>query len=315
MKMVEEKTKSRGLGRGLSALFEDDEDFAPGGDVLETIENNTSGRITVGVEQLYPGASQPRAKFDEEALTQLAESISTHGLLSPLLVRADRAVPDRYEIIAGERRWRAAQKAQLHEVPVIILDIDDQEALEIALVENLQREDLSPIEEAKGYQRLIDEYGHSQQKLAEILGKSRPHITNMMRLLSLPEAVLKHLEEGDLTIGHARALLPSSDSEALAAEVIREGLSVRNTEKLVAEQIGRPEKTKGSAPTKKGLQKDADTLALENDLSSILGMRVVISPSNNKASGSIKIDYKTLDQFDEICGRLTKFPKAVDQKE
>lgn len=314
--MTETKAKSRGLGRGLSALFEDDEDFAPSAEIIESSGEANAGasnRFTVGVEQLHPGDSQPRTIFDDEALAQLAESISAHGLLQPLLVRADKLTPDTYEIIAGERRWRAAQKAQLHEVPVIVLDITDEEALEIALVENLQREDLSPVEEAKGYQRLMDEYDHSQAKLGEILGKSRSHIANMVRLLGLPSTVLKHLEEGALSIGHARALLPAINPEESAADVIREGLSVRDTEKLVSQGLGRSEKTKSSGPSaKKAVYKDADILALEHDLSSILGMKLIITPSSYNDSGTVKIEYKTLDQFDEICHRLTKFPKVIE---
>jgi len=311
--MTETNTKSRGLGRGLSALFEDDEDFAPSAAIAESAEQGASNRTMLGVEQLHPGDSQPRRIFDDEALAQLAESIGTHGLLQPLLVRADKLSPDKYEIIAGERRWRAAQKAQLHEVPVIILDIGDEEALEIALVENLQREDLSPVEEARGYQRLMDEYDHSQAKLGELLGKSRSHIANMVRLLGLPPSVLDHLEHGELSIGHARALLPAKNPEEAAKHVIREGLSVRGTEKFIASDLGRPEKTKSSGPsTKKPVYKDADILALEHDLSSILGMKLLITPSNYNDSGTVKIEYKTLDQFDEICHRLTQFPKVVE---
>jgi len=312
--MTEANTKSRGLGRGLSALFEDDEGFAPSANIIETAEQGTSNRMTLGVEQLHPGDSQPRRIFDDEALAQLSESIASHGLLQPLLVRADKLVPDTYEIIAGERRWRAAQKAQLHEVPVIILDIGDEEALEIALVENLQREDLSPVEEARGYQRLMDEYDHSQAKLGELLGKSRSHIANMVRLLGLPPVVLDHLEHGDLSIGHARALLPAKNPEEAAKHVIREGLSVRDTEKLVSDDLGRPQRTKSpSSGAKKPTYKDADILALENDLSSILGMKLVITPSEDNKSGTVKIEYKTLDQFDEITHRLTKFPKVIEE--
>ena len=314
------KSKSRGLGRGLSALFEDDEDFAPistasvGEDSdQDAIDDTKSSRLFVGVEQLSPGDSQPRRVFDDEALAQLAESIRTHGLLQPLLVRAKVGEPNQYEIIAGERRWRAAQKAQLHEVPVVVLDISDKEALEIALVENLQREDLSPVEEAQGYKRLIDEYGHSQQQLGEILGKSRSHIANMMRLLALPPVVLKHLEEGDLSIGHARALIPAKNPQEYAADIIREGLSVRQTEKMISDNLGRPEKAKTSkSSNKKIIHKDADILALENDLSAILCMKLTIVSAPDNKAGTVKIEYKTLDQFDDICHRLTQFPKIVE---
>lgn len=312
--MNEANPKSRGLGRGLSALFEDDEEFEPighSGEESVTSENvSASGRIIIGVEYLTPSHAQPRTTFSEEALEQLAESIRTHGLLQPLLVRARANFPGQYEIIAGERRWRAAQKAQLHEVPALVLDISDQEAMEVALVENLQREDLSPVEEAKGYQRLMDEYGHSHEKLGQLLGKSRSHISNMTRLLALPPVVLKHLEEGDLSIGHARALLPATNPEKTAMEIIREGLNVRQTEKMVSQALGRPNKTKSSGPKAKSMMgKDADMLALENDLSSILGMKLSIAPTHND-SGIVKIEYKTLDQFDDICHRLTQFPRV-----
>lgn len=225
--MSAKPSKNRGLGRGLDALFQDESpDFMAASN--EDAPINSSRRL-MPIENLKPGASQPRQVFDDAALNQLAESIKAHGLLQPLLVRAVSGQYDKYEIIAGERRWRAAQKAQLHEVPVITLDMDDTQALEIALVENLQREDLNPVEEAQGYKRLMDEYGHTQEKLAEAVGKSRPHVANMMRLLALPDMVLHHLESGDLTMGHARALISSNDPEGLARAVISKGLNVRET--------------------------------------------------------------------------------------
>ncbi len=294
----------RGLGRGLNALFEDEENvYEPGADGA----SESSGghmRLTLGVEHLTPGKSQPRQHFDEAALQELADSIKTHGLLQPLLVRA--IGEGSYEIIAGERRWRAAQKAQIHEVPVIVLDIDDEEALEIALVENLQREDLSPIEEAKGYQRLMDEYGHTQEKLGEILGKSRSHIANMVRLLSLPQSVLGYLENGEISIGHARAILPTSEPESLAKHIIKEGLTVRQAETLAMEEQGKVKKPRSPSQT---VYKDANTVALEDDLANMLGMRVIIN-SNDKGAGTISVHYKSLDQLDEVIHRLTKIPKV-----
>lgn len=310
--------KSRGLGRGLNALFEDDEQTPAsvaaqsGGDVTPS----GKGRMTIGIEKIHPGHLQPRQIFDQEAIDQLASSIKMHGLLQPLLVRADSTKPGTYEIIAGERRWRASQKAQLHEVPVLVLDIPDVEVLEVGLVENLQREDLNPVEEAKGYKKLIEEYGHTQEKLAEMIGKSRPHIANTVRLLALPDGVLKHLEKGDLSAGHARALVSASNAQELAKQIISKGLNVRQTEALVNDSTGRVSKKKKSSDAVKislpGQKKDADTIALETDVSSFLGMRVSIDPTSNEA-GVVKIEYKTLSQLDDIVHRLTQLSKVAER--
>ncbi|MGB0720516.1 MAG: ParB/RepB/Spo0J family partition protein [Bdellovibrionales bacterium] len=296
------KPKSRGLGRGLNALFEDEENFASGFDTAESDSAPSSGRKreTVGVEQLYPGGSQPRHVFDEDALDQLADSIKQHGLLQPLLVRRASDGVHTYEIIAGERRWRAAQRAQLHEVPVIVLDLDDVQALEIALIENLQREDLNPIDEAMGYQRLMNDYGHTQEKLAEALGKSRSHIANMVRLLNLPMAVQEMVADNNLSMGHARALITAKDPAALAKIVVEQGLSVRETERLAADHGDTPKKAKSKA--KSG--KDADTIALEREVSNVIGMAVKIDSKNGK-SGKISIQFKTLDQLDDVLQRLS----------
>lgn len=294
--------KSRGLGRGLNALFEDDEEFTPpiDGGASAGSDGSSKGRMLVGIEQLQQSQLQPRKLFEEESLNELAESIKTHGLLQPIIVRKNEG-EDTYEIIAGERRWRASQKAQLHEVPVIVLELTDVEALEIALIENLQREDLNAVDEAMGYQRLMNEYQYTQEQLAEQLGKSRSHIANMVRLLNLPDVVLAYLERGDLTAGHARALVPAADPEKLAREVVAKGLSVRQTEVLAAEASGKTSKAAKSVKPKK----DVDTLALEKDLSDNLGMRVSVDSKNGKA-GKVSIAFKSLDQLDDLLKRLSQ---------
>lgn len=292
--------QKRGLGRGLNALFEDEEaDFAQG-----NVELPAEGRRrdSLGLDQLSPGPGQPRRIFHDSALSELADSIKQHGVLQPLLVRQATDNKEKYEIVAGERRWRAAQKAQLHEVPVIILDITDAEAFEIALIENLQREDLDPIDEARGYQRLIDEHDYTQEKLAEGLGKSRSHIANMTRLLHLPESVQGYLSEGKISIGHARALITAKNADDLVKEVISSNLSVRETEKLVADTQGRPQRTTKRA-AKSEPKKDVDTLALEKDLSDKIGMRVSIDSHDGK-SGKLSVSFKSLDQLDSLLQKL-----------
>lgn len=304
--------KNRGLGRGLNALFEDDEEFDIGGPDISfsaTPEEKAEpqqkrSRTSVGVEQLEPSRFQPRKIFDDTSISELAESIKNHGLLQPIVVREIAGETDRYEIIAGERRWRAAQRAQLHEVAVIIKDLTDLEALEIALIENLQREDLNPVDEAMGYQRLIKDHDYTQEKLAKQLGKSRSYIANITRLLNLPDVVLGLLERGDITSGHARALITAKNPEELAKTIVSQGLSVRDAEKLAAEAAGReaaPSASKSSAPKP---QKDVDTLALEKDLSNHIGMRVSID-SNDGQKGKVSIEFKSLDQLDDVLKRLS----------
>lgn len=294
--------KNRGLGRGLNALFEDEEEF--GADTVEDFPvvdaPVKAGGTTLGVEQLEPSRFQPRKIFDDESISELAESIKSHGLLQPIVVREDTE-NGIYEIIAGERRWRAAQKAQLHEVPVIIKEMTDLEALEIALIENLQREDLNPVDEAMGFQRLMKDYGYTQEQLAESLGKSRSYVANIVRLLNLPDLVLGYVERGDLTAGHARALVTAENPEELAKFVIEQELSVRETEKLASDNSARPQAKSSSS---KGSSKDVDTLALEKDLSDQLGMRVSIDSADGK-KGKISIEFKSLDQLDEVLKKLS----------
>lgn len=277
------------LGRGLSALLGDDStDYAE----LDRVRASK----TVPVEFLHPGRYQPRHTIDDSQIQDLAQSVREKGILQPILVRRHPDEANAFEIIAGERRWRAAQLAQIHEVPVVIKELDDREALEIALVENLQRQDLSPLEEAEGYRRLMDEFAHSQEALGKALGKSRSHVANMMRLLGLPGEVKALLDGGDLTAGHARALLNADKPVALARRVVRRGLNVRQTEALAK---GAREKKKGaSAPAK-----DTDTLALERDISALLGLRAEIRFRDGK--GTLTLHYESLEQLDDILSRLT----------
>jgi ParB family transcriptional regulator, chromosome partitioning protein len=321
------ETKKRGLGRGLDALFQDvrkeEESFAPrargdetpvrradeiAANPYETKSMAPQPGVNIQrrlpVERLTPGKYQPRRFFEDAALVQLSESIAAHGVLQPLLVRP--LATGMYEIIAGERRWRAAQKAQVHEVPVVIQDLDDQQALEIALVENLQREDLTALEEAEGYQRLIDDFGHTQEALARQLGKSRSHVANMLRLLKLPAAVKQMIQQGTLSAGHARALIGAENAEELASIIVRRALSVRGTEALArrtAEAAGKGKPgTKSAAKKKTFGQKDVDVLALESLMGNKLGMKVTID--SDGPAGTLSIDYKSLDQLDDLLARL-----------
>lgn len=285
------------LGMGLSALLgEDEAEFGE----LEHGEHTK----TVAVGRLHPGKYQPRHAFGDEELKNLADSIRTKGVLQPLLVRPHPEQVGEFEIIAGERRWRAAQLAQVHEVPVIVRDFDDRETLEVALIENLQRQDLSPLEEADGYQRLMDEFSHTQEALASALGKSRSHVANMLRLLTLPEAVKDMLDDGRLSAGHARALVGNTNAAALAAEVAKKGLNVRQTEQLVKGATAAADGGAGTSMSKSAGKKvkDADTLALEHDLANLLGLKVDINDHNGH--GTVVVHYETLEQLDGILARL-----------
>ena len=288
--------KKRGLGRGLDALFQDEE-ATTYDNTVEAQEISHQFQKVMTVTALQAGLFQPRRRFTEDALEQLADSIAAHGILQPILVRPIKN--DKFEIIAGERRWRAAQKAQLHEVPVIIQDMTDQEALEIGLIENLQRKDLTPLEESEGYARLMHEFSHTQEGLAQQLGKSRSHIANMLRLLKLPESVKTLVQEEQLSSGHARALVTAADPETLAIEIMKKGLSVRQAEKLAKS------KKSGTrvAKSKANAEKDVDVLALENQLSNQLGLKVSIEGQGSK--GQLIIAYSDLDQLDMVLEKLT----------
>lgn len=285
------EVKRPNLGRGLSALLgsEENEDYAK----LDRVRSYK----TIEIDLLRPSNFQPRHRMDEEHLDDLARSIGEKGVLQPILVRRHPDEANVFEIIAGERRWRAAQKAHLHEVPIVIKDLNDREALEIALVENLQRQDLSPLEEADGYRRLMEEFDHTQEDLAKSIGKSRSHVANMMRLLNLPDPVKQMLDMGSLSAGHARALLTSAEPAALAEAVVKRGLNVRQTEKLAKAGHG------ATRSVRKAPDKDVDTLALERDLTNLLGLDVEIKFSG--AGGSLILHYRSLDQLDEVLHRLS----------
>lgn len=289
--------RKRGLGRGLSALMSD---------VAET--ENTSGSGTgarrIAIEQVFPNPDQPRKRFSDDDLKDLAASIKEKGIIQPLIVR--QRGEHAFEIVAGERRWRAAQMAQLHEVPVVLRDFTDIEVLEVAIIENIQRADLNPIEEAAGYRLLMDRFGHTQEKMSEALGKSRSHIANLLRLLSLPEQILEMVRNGDLSAGHARALITAEDPLKLAQHVLKRGLSVRATEALVKQDLAGALDA-GSGKAKAGprdLEKDADTKALEGDLSASLGMKVTLLHKPGQESGQMTLHYKSLEELDELCRML-----------
>ena len=295
--MTDDNSKRR-LGRGLAALI-GEMDQLPAADI--------GTRPAVNPDRLVPiefvgrNPRNPRRYFDESELQDLASSIRQHGIVQPVVVRT--TADNRFEIIAGERRWRAAQLAGLIEIPVIIRDVDDRTALEIAIVENVQRSDLNPLEEAMGYELLIADHGYTQNDLGEIIGKSRSHVANSLRLLKLPEPVREMLASGTLSAGHARALIPTSDPVALARSIVAKGMSVRDAERLAQNDIrAQSDPDQGRASRKE--EKDADTVALERTLSDVLGLDVTV---NHKGSGGhLKIAYKTLEQLEEICRLLER---------
>jgi len=282
---MSERARRRQLGRGLAALFGEAE-----GDAAA----DPATQRQVPIELIRPGAFQPRRRFAEAELDALAQSIREKGILQPLLVRPLAGEEAAFELVAGERRWRAAQRVGVHEVPVIVRPLADSEALEIALVENVQREDLAPLEEAEAYSRLMEEFGRTQASLAEAVGKSRSHVANTLRLLSLPAPVRRRLDEGELSAGHARALLAATDPVALAAEVVRRGLNVRATERLV--------QRRAEMPRPRRRLPDADTVTLERDLGALLGLRVTLEPK--KRGGALTLHYASLDQLDRVLRLL-----------
>ncbi|MGE3395445.1 MAG: ParB/RepB/Spo0J family partition protein [Sphingomonas sp.] len=284
------RRRPSGLGRGLSSLLGDIQrdapvGGAPRGDVRQ-----------IPLASIEPHPDQPRRLFDEPALAELANSIATRGVIQPIIVRPHG---HRFQIVAGERRWRAAQRARLHEIPAIVRPFSDAETLEVALLENIQREDLNTIEEAQGYRRLLDDFGHTQEELGKLLGKSRSHIANLLRLLDLPEDVRVMVADGRLQMGHARALIGAPDPAALAAEVVRRGLSVRETEKLA--KAAKPKRQRAGRLEYKGAH--ADIAALERQLGDLLGLKVTIKHSPK--GGLVTLSYTSLDQLDLICQRLS----------
>jgi ParB family chromosome partitioning protein len=288
--MAEEAARSR-LGRGLAALIGDV------GDESAAIERTRSQR-RVPIEFLRPNPRNPRRLYAEVELDELAASIRERGIIQPILVRTVRGAIDAYEIIAGERRWRAAQRAGVHDVPVVLLEVSDREALELAIIENVQRTDLNPLEEALGYQTLMDEFGHGQDDVAKIVGKSRPHVGNTLRLLKLSEPIKAYILSGKLTAGHARMLVGQPNAEQLAGEIIKRGLNVRQVENL-ARRSGRQQ---GRGRTGRP-GKDADTAALESRLTNALGLLVTIDHGRN-GGGVVQVRYRTLEQLDEVVRRL-----------
>lgn len=296
--MSDKKPERRGLGRGLSALMADVNLTGP------AAENRPRRPdLMLPVEKLDPNPDQPRRDFSPEALEELAASLRAKGMIQPIIVRPNPRKAESYEIVAGERRWRAAQMAQLHDVPVVVRDLDDTEVLEIAIIENIQRADLNALEEALGYRQLMERFGHTQEKLAEALSKSRSHIANLLRLLTLPDTIQTWLREGKLSAGHARALITAENPVELARKVIDQGLSVRETERLAKAAHG--ERAGAGAPRKSsGAEKDADTRVLEQDLSANLGMKVVID-HKGLDGGVLTISYRGLDQLDELCQILS----------
>jgi len=291
--------KKMGLGRGLDALLGE----ALRGDPSSArasgnVDSRSVGVMTIAVAAIRPNPDQPRRHFSDDKLTELAASIAKHGVIQPIVVRPFN---DGYQIVAGERRWRAAQRVQLHDLPAIVRNFDDAETLEIALLENIQRQDLNPIEEAEAYKKLTDVFGHSAAELAELVHKSRSHVANMMRLLDLPLPLRDLVIEEKLTMGHARALLGSENAVPLAMLVIKNGLSVRATEALVQKERA-PSAKKGKST---GASDNADIRAVESHLGDLLGLTVRIVPKNATGAGAVTFEYGSLDQLDMLCQRLT----------
>ena len=307
----------RKLGRGLGALLGEthrEESVAPseGGTALSSAAGQgeggagapRSGLASIPVARIEPLPGQPRQIFDDEALDDLARSIAQRGVIQPVIVRPLER-KGRYQLVAGERRWRAAQRAKLHEIPAIIRDLDQREVMAIALIENIQREDLNPIEEARAYQHLADEEGMSQAEIAELVDKSRSHVANHQRLLALPEKVIAYVERGQLSMGHARALIGHDAAEMLAEEAVTRNLSVRDVEKRVRSKGGASGRASSARPSKSGSHESEDIAAVERHLEEFLGMSLKIKPDADPSSGAITIKYKTLDQLDLLCQRLT----------
>jgi ParB family chromosome partitioning protein len=290
--------QARGLGRGLSALL---------GDAPVNVSGKAEGVRELDISSIQPNPRQPRRHFAEDALAELAESIGARGVLQPILVRP-AAEAGRYEIIAGERRWRAAQRAQLHKMPAIVRDFDEAGTAEVALIENVQRADLSPLEEADAYAALISRFGHGQDAVGKLVGKSRSHVANLLRLRDLPASVRAHLESGALSMGHARAIASAADVEALAEEIVRRGLSVRQAEALarkVKPGAGQ-DMARGVARAAAASGRDADLVALERQLGDLLGLKVSIQHAGG--AGQVAVHFSSLDQLDLICQRLSGEP-------
>lgn len=284
---------AKGLGMGLSALLGDAARQPP-----DAPEIAGAGVREIELSRIRPNPNQPRQQFSEESIAELADSIAQRGVLQPILLRP---TGDGYEIVAGERRWRAAQRARLHKIPAIVREVDEATTAEVALIENIQREDLNAIEEAEGYRKLIEQYGHTQENVAQIVHKSRSHVTNLLRLLGLPEEVRQSLMRGDISMGHARAVATAPDPESLTREIVAKGLSVRQ-----AEQRAKKAKAPGELVLKKARSVDADLAALERQLADMLGLRVQVAHKGQ--GGQVTLHYSSLEQLDMICQRLSGEP-------
>jgi ParB family chromosome partitioning protein len=304
----------RGLGRGLSALLgeiggEISAEIGPAGPPAPGARSpeaqSPPGRLpaTAPIERIHSNPDQPRRDFPETELNELAESIRQRGIIQPVVVRPDPMRPGDYQIVAGERRWRAAQRAQLHEIPVVIRELDDRAVLELAIIENVQRSDLNPIEEANGYTQLIERFAYTQEKMSEIVGKSRSHVANTLRLLGLPDQVQQLVRNGKLSAGHARALINAPDPVALAEQAVLRGLTVRQVEELARRAAAPRRRPRGHGGPK---QKDADTRILEGDLSAAIGMAVSIEHHPNDGGGEMRVRYRSLDELDRLCRKLTE---------
>jgi len=292
--MAEEATRSR-LGRGLAALI---------GDAgAESSVERSRGHRRLPTGSLRPNARNPRRIFSNTELDELVASLRERGIIQPIIVRAMRGVADAYEIVAGERRWRAAQRAGLHEVPVVIIEATDAEALQLAIIENVQRADLNPLEEADGYQALMNEFGNSQEEIAKIIGKSRSHVANTLRLLKLPDAVKAHIHNGVLSAGHARMLVGAPNAQELAEEIVARGLNVRQVEALAREAVHRGAQSHRRIP-RGPTAKNVDTLALEKRLSDALGL--VVSIDHRKGRGTLSIRYRSVEQLDDVVRKLDR---------
>lgn len=296
---MSKKPERKSLGRGLSALLADvnlDDPIA-----VTQVNHLRLGDMEMPIEKIRANPDQPRRSFGENDLEELTASIAEKGIIQPLIVRPDPNFPGDFQIVAGERRWRAAQRAQLHKLPVLVRELTDTEVLELAIIENIQRADLNAVEEALGYRALMDNFGHTQEKMAQALGKSRSHIANLLRLLNLPPEVLGFLQDGRISAGHARALIPAADPVALARTVIAKGLSVRQVEALAKQgKVGAVQKRRLKP------SKDADTKALEGDLTAHLGVKVAIDHKAGAKGGQISISYNDLEQLDGLCRLLTQ---------
>ena len=299
--------KKMGLGRGLDALLGEVSLDRSAGRVASGGEQNATpssaeGVSSIATADIHPNPSQPRRHFSDESIEELAQSLKRHGLIQPILVRPHGGS---YQIVAGERRWRAAQRAQLHQIKAIVRNLSDEETLEIALIENIQRQDLNPIEEAEAYRKLCDDFGHSQSELATIVEKSRSHVANMMRLLELPALVRELVIEGKLSMGHARALIGVDDNARLAALVVKQGLSVRQTEALVRKTRVQDGTVAKPRISREGPANDADIRAVEQHLGDLLGLKVRIAHKGPGGAGAVTFEYRSLDQLDMLCQRLT----------